>query len=200
MQLELFPQFPDRFTVYLVRHATPDRTRFDLPYYMPPGPDLTEKGRREAHQLGDFLRDAEITSIYASPLERAYQTASIVGGQVNVPVIINADLAEWRPDESEKVVQARARRALEHAAIHSAQNGPVALISHGGLILTLLRALGLPFEVIERSRIYDSRNLVPMAGAWLLNKNGSDLEIRLIYVPAGAQVPSKDANGPIVSS
>ncbi|HYN90102.1 MAG TPA: phosphoglycerate mutase family protein, partial [Ardenticatenaceae bacterium] len=62
-------------TVFMVRHATPDWNRRDIRYDIPPGPDLTAKGREEAYQAGLYLKPYRIDVIYASPMARATQTA-----------------------------------------------------------------------------------------------------------------------------
>ncbi|MEZ4609900.1 MAG: histidine phosphatase family protein [Caldilineaceae bacterium] len=46
---------------------------------MPPGPPLVPDGETEAAKLGEFLRAAGVTKVYASPLERTRRTAEIVG-------------------------------------------------------------------------------------------------------------------------
>ena len=63
--------------VILARHATPDWNRRDIPYDIPPGPELTPAGEREALALGEFLRAQGATRVYHSPLERTLRTASL---------------------------------------------------------------------------------------------------------------------------
>jgi 2,3-bisphosphoglycerate-dependent phosphoglycerate mutase len=188
-QAEPILALPERFTLFLARHATPDRSRFDLPYHSPPGPSLTERGREEAVELGEFLRCEGLAHLLASPLERAMSTASIAGELSGAPVECNADLMEWQPGETEQALRERVERALRLAAQVSSECGVVGLFTHGAPILTLLKGLGLPEDEINRSRIYDSRNPVPPAGAWLAHKNGAGMELRLAFVPAGVRLP-----------
>ena len=61
--------------IYLARHATPDWSRTDLPYHLLPGPPLVPQGEAEAAELGRFLREAGVSRLYTSPLERARRTA-----------------------------------------------------------------------------------------------------------------------------
>jgi ribonuclease H / adenosylcobalamin/alpha-ribazole phosphatase len=56
-----------------------------------PGICLNAKGRHEAEQLADRLRDARITAIFSSPLERAQETAAIIAGRLK---------SSWHPDEA----------------------------------------------------------------------------------------------------
>jgi len=157
-------------TVYLIRHATPDWSRTDLVYHLPPGPPLTPQGEGEARELGQFLWEAGVATIYASPLERAYRTAEIavsVGQAAQVPVTISPSIAEGRPEEKAEDVRARLWPTWEHAAALSAQTGPVALVTHGGPIAVLLKELGLPEKEIDQyKRQFDRNNPLPPAGVW----------------------------------
>jgi broad specificity phosphatase PhoE len=193
MQSELLTlsSLPNSFTVYVARHATPDRSRSDIPYHIPPGPPLTERGLSEAAALGDFLREAGVLYFLSSPLERAWRTASIAAEVCGAGIEQNIGLAEWRPEENEAAVRERVSTAfLAACQMSSRKEGPVALVSHGFPTLTLTKALGLPPETIERCRIYDSRNLVPMSGAWRVECVDGELTLRLVFVPQGLALPA----------
>jgi hypothetical protein len=56
-------------------------------------------------------------------------------------------------------------------------------------VLALLRSLGLPGGIIERCRIYDNRNLIPMAGAWRVERVDGALKMRLVFSPQGVAFP-----------
>jgi probable phosphoglycerate mutase len=81
--------------IYLVRHAqsvgnAEGRIQgwFDSP--------LNELGRRQADVLARRLAaEASIDAIFASPLQRAAETAQIVGRVLNRPVIFEDDLREY---------------------------------------------------------------------------------------------------------
>jgi len=67
---------------------------------------LTEKGRQQAHDLAEKLRDAGIVKIYTSPMRRAVQTAEILGQILGVEFEItdalrefDCGIAEGRADE-----------------------------------------------------------------------------------------------------
>src|SRR5688572_17346761 len=100
-------------TIYLIRHATPDWERTDIPYDIPPGPALTQHGEREAQQLGHFLKNAGIKKLYHSPLERCARTAQIASTIAGVPVLENNALAEWRKGETEAEMHNRFWPVLE---------------------------------------------------------------------------------------
>lgn len=53
---------------------------------------LTPEGIEQCHQAGQQLREAGIDCIVASPIERAYQSAVIIAGELGIPesdIIIN---------------------------------------------------------------------------------------------------------------
>jgi len=81
-------------TVFLVRHGeveNPDRVVYaDLP-----GFGLSERGRQEAAAAAEFLAPLSVTAIYASPLDRAQETASFISAACDVPVATRHDLTEW---------------------------------------------------------------------------------------------------------
>ena len=154
-------------TIYLVRHATPDWSRTDLPYHLPPGPPLTEPGQREAEQLGDFLRDMRASQILASPLERCLRTAEIAGKVAGIPYSVEARLAELRPEEKPADVRARVWPVWVHAGELCLEAGPIVLLTHGGAVALLLAELGLPAKDMARYKAaFDRNNPLPPAGAW----------------------------------
>jgi broad specificity phosphatase PhoE len=170
---------------YLVRHATPDWTRSDLPYHLPPGPPLTAQGESEAVQLGAFLREAGVRRIYASPLERCWRTAQIVAGE-DIPHQIEECLIEWGPNEKEAEVRARCWPFWEQLGNGSAEPGPVVLVTHGGPITLLLKELGLDRLVLDHYRkLFDRNNPLPPAGAWRVTRSAPDAtwELSLAFVP-----------------
>lgn len=59
-----------------------------------PGIGLSERGRGEAEAAADRLAGAGIAAIYASPLDRAQETAAIIGRRLTLPVETHHDLNE----------------------------------------------------------------------------------------------------------
>lgn len=177
---------PEEFIVYLARHATPDHSRADIPYTLPPGPELTVRGRSEAVELGAYLRQVGVKQVQASPFERTLRTAAIACEPAGLSPEINPDLTEWHTTEPEVEVAERIQRAFAQAArISCARSEPVMLVTHGGPVMALLKALGLPLAVVERCRIYDSRNLVPPAGVWRVEKLDGELRMDPVFAPQG---------------
>ncbi len=59
-----------------------------------PGVPLTEKGIDQAEKAAKFLEDMNISAIYSSPIERAKNTANIVGEHNSIDVRIDDRLIE----------------------------------------------------------------------------------------------------------
>jgi broad specificity phosphatase PhoE len=91
---------PRKVTLYLVRHG---QTQFNVEQRLPgqlAGVALTEEGKRQATQLGDAIRAMPLTAIVTSPLERARDTATIVGQHHDVtmredPRLMDTDVGHW---------------------------------------------------------------------------------------------------------
>jgi len=72
--------------IYLIRHG--DFTNTDgLIYGRMPGFHLNENGKKQLEKTAQFLQDKSIDEIYASPLERAKESAAIVQKKLGLPAI-----------------------------------------------------------------------------------------------------------------
>lgn len=173
--------------IYFVRHATPDWSRTDLPYHVPPGPPLVPQGEQEAAQLSQFLRDMRVVRLYASPLARCQRTAELAGAGANIPMQIEPSLQEWQPGENAASVKTRLWPFWEHTLAESTALGPVAWVTHGGPIVVMLQALGLPPAEVERyKRLFDRGNALPPAGVWraLRYDPNTPWDLSLVFTPA----------------
>jgi 2,3-bisphosphoglycerate-dependent phosphoglycerate mutase len=172
--------------VYLIRHASPDWSRTDIPYDIPPGPPLTSKGHQEAQALGVFLKNAGLKKLYYSPLERSAHTAQIAATVAGVPVVEQSELAEWRKGETEPEIQARFWPLLEASLEESALVGPLGLVTHGGPVAYLLKQLGIEPARLEKYRqMFDHTNPLPPAGVWAVQRNSSQegWDLQLVFTP-----------------
>ncbi len=158
--------------IYLIRHATPDWGRKDLPYHLPPGPPLTEQGRLEAQVLGEYLKQAGVRRLFVSPLERCLATAEIVSGIAGMPWQVEPGLIEWQPTDDRGKVLERLQPVLELALRAGQTEGPVGLVSHGGPIGVLLLSLGMDEATLITQRRFDHSNPLPPGGVWLAERNG----------------------------
>lgn len=173
-------------TIYLVRHATPDWSRTDIRYDIPPGPPLVAQGEAEAARLGEFLRTVNAYKVYASPLERAKRTANIAAEIANLSVLEELAIAEWRRGESEQEVLARMLPFWEQICRESSEQGPIVIVSHGGPIRMMLHHLKLEqAEVDFYRKQFDRDNPVPPAGAWQATRSRFDdrWQLQLAFTP-----------------
>jgi broad specificity phosphatase PhoE len=171
--------------IYLVRHATPDWSRTDIRYDVPPGPPLTAQGEAEAAKVGEFLQTQGIKRIYASPLERTRRTAEIAGSVVGVTPMEEEAIAEWRRAENETEVTARFNGLWEKICRESEMVGPLALVTHGGPIKAMLLSLGMPRATVDDyCRKFDRGNPLPPAGVWLATGSPTTTwQLELIWTP-----------------
>lgn len=97
----------DMLNIYLLRHGQTQWNaegnkycgRTDLP--------LTEKGLTQAASVCEQLKDYAFDAIYSSPLERAFNTAVIAGGEKEVikdERLIEADFGEWEGKTKEQFI------------------------------------------------------------------------------------------------
>jgi broad specificity phosphatase PhoE len=87
-------------TLLLARHGETDWNR-DNRFQGHTDTPLNERGRAQASDLAaELARDQPIAAIYASPLRRAYETATIVGDSLAlqvtaIPELREIDTGEW---------------------------------------------------------------------------------------------------------
>jgi broad specificity phosphatase PhoE len=82
--------------VYLARHCDVNNPEGVLYGHLPNFP-LSEKGVRQAHDLGRRLAATSARQIYSSPLERATQTAEIISSHIpGSTITLSDDLIEAR--------------------------------------------------------------------------------------------------------
>jgi broad specificity phosphatase PhoE len=95
------PKPPARVvTLYLVRHG---QTRYNVEHRLPgqlPGIPLNDEGVRQVERLGETMREIPLSGAVTSPLERAYQTATIVlrGHDVLLrtdPRLMDTNVGRW---------------------------------------------------------------------------------------------------------
>lgn len=130
-------------------------------------PPLSDLGRRQAEVAAETIADHGITKVWSSPLRRAHETAGIVATRLGVeiqkdPRLQERDAGDWegktraeiedgwpgflddgrrpRGFETDDVLHARALAAIHEVA--AVAHEPVVVISHGGLIRVVERALG----------------------------------------------------------
>lgn len=87
------PKPPRPTVVCFVRHGTTATTGKVLPGRAR-GLHLSDQGRDEAARAGEALAGMSVSAVYASPLERARETASAISQSVGKPVVVERGLIE----------------------------------------------------------------------------------------------------------
>ena len=86
---------PDAVRLYLIRHGESGgnvaRREGRLSDYDPP---LTENGRAQAERVGERMARYGVDAVYASPLQRAYDTGNEVAKRLGLTVKVMDDLQE----------------------------------------------------------------------------------------------------------
>ena len=118
--------------VFLVRHAEQASDSDD--------PPLTEAGQRRARALITVLKDAGLTAIYVSELQRTMQTAELLAQALQIePTRLP------RRDIEGLLGQLHTQHA----------DGRVLIVSHSLIIPRVLKAFGHPEEVVIQREEYD---------------------------------------------
>jgi broad specificity phosphatase PhoE len=102
-------------TFYLIRHG--DKEKADVMVGRLPGIHLTKLGHRQARAISARLSDAPIARIFASPLERAVETAAPLAKAKKLrietrPALTEVDTGEWTGMPLQKLKRTRAWREL----------------------------------------------------------------------------------------
>lgn len=77
--------------VYVARHG---EAEYESDLLSDAGGSLSALGRKQSRELGESLRGARISRIYASSMARAVQSAEIVAGILGVDVVVREGLRE----------------------------------------------------------------------------------------------------------
>jgi broad specificity phosphatase PhoE len=176
-------------TIYLARHAAPDRFKPGFIYHRLPGPPLTETGLQEAEALGAYLRSCGAGRIYASPFERCQQTARTAADIAGIPWETDDTLGEVQPNDKSENTLERVRPAFDRILTAHRNGSPPVLVTHGGVIGVLLGYLGVDAETLKGYQ-FDYGNPLPPAGVWLARRLEDDQpwDLHLAFQPESAPV------------
>ncbi|NUK14037.1 histidine phosphatase family protein [Streptomyces lunaelactis] len=166
---------------YLVQHAEKERQLGD--------PGLTVLGRQQAARTAEWLEHVGIGAVFSSPLRRACETAQFITVASGLQLHEDARLRErmnWADDQpiegflADWAATVRDRDFIPRSGDSSrragdrflacltdlaAERGPVAVVTHGGVTVDLLRTL-VGDEVLPDSLLHDG---VPSCAITTLN-------------------------------
>ena len=80
--------------IIFLRHGQAENNTKKILAGRSPGVDLTQVGIQQAEQSGKMLESLNISAIYSSPIDRALQTAEIVGKHCDLEIINDDRLIE----------------------------------------------------------------------------------------------------------
>jgi probable phosphoglycerate mutase len=83
-----------RKMIIFLRHGQAENNTKKILAGRSPGVNLTEVGIQQAEQAGKMLESLNISAIYSSPIDRALQTAEIVGKHCDLEISIDDRLIE----------------------------------------------------------------------------------------------------------
>lgn len=155
--------------IYVVQHGEKERSAGD--------PGLTERGRAQAALAAERLRGGGLTSVFASPLRRARETAEPVAAACGLEVRTDARLtermnwdgslpigafaAEWARASADRDFvpsvgdssRAAGNRFREFLIEQEGSDAVLAVAAHGGVTVDLLRTLlgdeGVPEALVR---------------------------------------------------
>ena len=80
--------------IIFLRHGQAENNTKKILAGRSPGVDLTQVGIQQAEQSGKMLESLNISAIYSSPIDRALQTAKIVGNHCDLEPVTDDRLIE----------------------------------------------------------------------------------------------------------
>ena len=80
-------------TIHLVRHGEVENPKGVI-YGRLPGYNLSERGQRQAEEAGRHLAERDVGAIWASPLERAQETAQAIAAHHRIEITTDERLIE----------------------------------------------------------------------------------------------------------
>jgi len=166
-------------TVYLVRHAAPERNS-SIRYDVAPGPPLAPEGHDQAQRTAQFLADKGVTRLYHSPLVRTMQTAAAIATKVGKPSLETEAIREWERGLPSGDVRQRMAQFWQTQVEN--QDGIVAVVSHGGPIEELLRHLTNDTLDLSGTRYFGGAT-TPLGGVWQLERTNGNWHISFVYNP-----------------
>lgn len=110
---------PPVTTVFLVRHGQTSTTGSVLPGRAP-GLHLSDTGRAQAERAAARLTELErVDAVYASPLERAKETAAPIGAARGLKVavhkgLVECDFGEWTGRQLKELMKLPEWRDVQH--------------------------------------------------------------------------------------
>jgi probable phosphoglycerate mutase len=104
----------------LIRHGENDYVKTGKMAGRIPGVHLNEKGQKQAQALSDALKDVPLKAVFASPLERAMETAQPIAESHKLTIMQEPDLMDthvgrWQGRSWKSLRLTKAWKIVQHA-------------------------------------------------------------------------------------
>lgn len=104
----------------LIRHGENDYAKTGNLAGRLPGVHLNPHGQAQARALGEALRNAPLTVVYASPLERALETAQPIAATrklqiIHEPDLMDTDIGKWQGRSCKVLSSTEAWKVMQRA-------------------------------------------------------------------------------------
>lgn len=144
--------------LYLIRHGESMGNIDTDEEFDKTNPPLTPHGKKQAEALGKRFSLLDSFTLYASPLDRARETAS----RISNDMIIDSDLLEKGVrqidegfedyDETDAECYGRAKRVIEKIKAKHRNHENVIIVAHGMFLNQLIKAaLDIPYDLMRLS-------------------------------------------------
>lgn len=104
----------------LIRHGENDFTKTHRLAGRLPGVHLNQHGQKQAQALGEALKYVPIKAIYASPLERAMETAAPIAAFLGLTIqaekgLLETDIGDWQGKSLKRLALYKYWRVIQRA-------------------------------------------------------------------------------------
>lgn len=112
----------------LIRHGENDYTKTGRFAGRTPGVHLNEKGQSQAQALGEAFKDVPLKALYASPLERAMETATPIASArkleiIPTPGLLESDVGKWQGQSVRRVALSKVWKIVQNAPSRAGHPG-----------------------------------------------------------------------------
>lgn len=144
--------------LYLIRHGESMGNIETDEVFDSTNPPLTPHGRNQAKALGKRFSSLEDYTLYASPLDRARETASCISENMIIdPMLLENGVRQTENgfedyNETDAECYARAKMVIEKIKSVHNNHENVIIVAHGMFLNQLIKAaLGIPYDLMRLS-------------------------------------------------
>lgn len=130
----------------LIRHGENEYSKTGRLAGRLPGISLNERGRQQAEELGKALANAPLAAIYASPLERAIQTAEPIARArglkiIQEPGLLESHVGDWQGKSIRRLALTKYWRIVQTAPSRAGHPGGERFVETQARIVSTLEQI-----------------------------------------------------------